>query len=779
MTKSLFALLLVWGFTLVNCQGDRQSDLLLHVPSPDWSEQVIYFVMTDRFNDGDPSNNDHGGGEYDPEDRRKFSGGDLQGIIDKLDYIQSLGATALWITPPVANQWWNPGIEYGGYHGYWAIDFESVDPHLGSLDTYKRLSSELHKRGMYLVQDIVTNHTGDFFYYKPGYDPADPTKHVHHNSASTPAAAPTQAPFHLNDVRVPEHREADIYHWTPDIAHYQDEHQRLQYQLSGLDDLNTENPVVREALKKAYSYWISEVGVDGYRIDTIIYVDHDFWHNFVHSENPAAPGIDLAARASGRDNFLTFGEAFIGALPYNDEGDRAVAAYLGTPAKPELDAVLTFPLHYSLRRALAEGAPSGYLGYRLRTLMNKEIYPNPFVLPHFLDNHDIQRFLSIAEPIALKQGLLVLMSIPGIPVIYQGTEQQFEKQRASMFAGGYGSAGKNHFDEMSPMFQFIQSLSNARRSNPVLTQGNLTVLHDSQGAPGALVYQRQLGTETALVILNTANKPVILSNLQTEQAKPQHMRQLAGWDLPEELNFDSEGKLTMELPARSAAIYITTDRESNVASSSTPITISTNLQDKILRSDILLRGHAPTDIGPLKVIVDGFAESGTPVQQKADGNWTAEVDVGRFPIGKSIHSLAIFAADAMLSSDAIQITVDLPEPESIITIDDPAGDDRGPTGSYTIPTDVSYGAQMDIRQVEVATLGGNLQIRLTMGAFSDVWLPPNGFDHAAFHIFLDLPNKEGSSILPRLNASAPSGLHWDYLFYAGGWSSGLIPPWNG
>jgi 1,4-alpha-glucan branching enzyme len=139
---------------------------LLQVPSPDWRDQVIYFVMTDRFFDGDPANSNQKMGEFDPADNRKYSGGDLAGITAKLDYIKGLGATAVWVTPPVANQWWDPLLQYGGYHGYWGENFLQVDKHLGSLADYQKLSATLHKNGMYLIQDIVPNHTGNFFHLR-------------------------------------------------------------------------------------------------------------------------------------------------------------------------------------------------------------------------------------------------------------------------------------------------------------------------------------------------------------------------------------------------------------------------------------------------------------------------------------------------------------------------------------------------------------------------------------------------------------------------------------
>ncbi|QSX79338.1 alpha-amylase family glycosyl hydrolase [Agrilutibacter solisilvae] len=103
------------------------------MPSPDWRDQVVYFVMLDRFDDGDRGNNDQGGGEYDPADPARYSGGDLAGVTRRLDYIAGLGATAVWVTPPVAHQWWSRVSRYGGYHGYWAQDFSRVDPHFGTL----------------------------------------------------------------------------------------------------------------------------------------------------------------------------------------------------------------------------------------------------------------------------------------------------------------------------------------------------------------------------------------------------------------------------------------------------------------------------------------------------------------------------------------------------------------------------------------------------------------------------------------------------------------------
>jgi glycosidase len=141
----------------------KEEQLNLHVESPDWRDQIIYFLMIDRFNDDNPANDDQVYNEYNPNRESHYSGGDIPGITAKLDYMQRLGATSIWLTPPVANQCWNNASSYSGYHGYWARDFKKVDEHYGTLEDYQRLSHELHQRNMYLIQDIVVNHTGIFF----------------------------------------------------------------------------------------------------------------------------------------------------------------------------------------------------------------------------------------------------------------------------------------------------------------------------------------------------------------------------------------------------------------------------------------------------------------------------------------------------------------------------------------------------------------------------------------------------------------------------------------
>lgn len=520
----------------------------LHVASPDWRDQIVYFVLTDRFAEGDPSISDQGQGEYDPTDPRCYSGGDLQGIIDHLDYIQALGATSVWITPPVAVQWWNPRVDYGGYHGYWARHFAELDEHVGDLATYRSLARRLHGRGMYLIQDIVCNHTGDFFSYDGPYHHGDPSHNFVINTGSIPTTKPTQAPFHRNDVRDPEQRGEAIYHWTPSIEHPQDPTQRLEYSLYDLDDLNTANPVVRDALKRSYAHWIREVGVDAYRIDTAYHVEVDFWRDFIHARD----GMHAVAAETGRNDFFCFGEILLGGDAYDDSAERVHQYYMGPAEDPALDAVLSFPWYFAVRRVIAEGKPTDELAYRINNQMR--LYREPLRLPIFLDNHDVDRFAEVGGQAALRQALVLLLTAPGMPVIYYGTEQGFTERRPAMFSNGWGSRGIDSHDTGGPHFELIATLAQLRQQYAAFRRGSADpIASDTQG-PGLFVLRRRHETSEALILLNTAAVAVTdrirLSGYRRDHAELLSLdTSMTHWTV--------EGdELAVTLPARGALVLV-------------------------------------------------------------------------------------------------------------------------------------------------------------------------------------------------------------------------------
>ncbi|WP_172199580.1 alpha-amylase family glycosyl hydrolase [Niveibacterium sp. COAC-50] len=748
---------------------------LLHVASPEWQDQIVYFVMTDRFNDGDPSNNDQGAGEFDPADGAKYSGGDLRGVEAKIDYIKGLGATAVWVTPPVANQWWDPLNNYGGYHGYWASNFMEVDKHMGTLADYKSLSSSLHKSGMYLIQDVVLNHTGNFFSYRGGYDAADPTKFLVMNTASKPGAAPTQSPFELNDPRNADHVKAGIYHWTPSISDFQDAAQEKNYQLSDLDDLNTENPAVRDALRKSYAYWIKEVGVDGFRIDTAFYVPPDTFKDFLYSTDTTNPGIVAAAKATGRENFLSFGEGFASDRAYEDTKAKKIDSYMTDPATGEtiLPGMINFPLYTSAGDVFARGRPTAELGYRIRDVMTT--HKRPHLMPSFLDNHDVDRFLAGGSEAGLKQNLLMMMTLPGIPVIYYGTEQAFKEQRAAMFKAGYKSGGKDNFDTTAPLYQYIAQVSALRKANKVFSRGTPTVLKENGAAAGVFAYKMSWNGTTAFVVFNTADGETLLDNLETGLAAHAVLKPLfAASGTATQAVADKNGRLSMKLPARSAYVWLATADTASVVDPTATISM-TALNDAKEAGDFTVSGVS-TELTNFKLVIDGDVAHAQTVTPAGDGSWSATVDTATMIDPTIRHSIVAWSETSAVLSNSGSFFVDRPFVK-LAEVVDPAGDDVGPTGVYKYPTNDSWGSnrQLDLRKVTVSGAGGAMRIDVQTNKVTTVWNPANGFDHVAFTIFIEVPGKAGGvTAMPLQNAVLPGGMKWHYRLRAHGWSNAIF-----
>jgi glycosidase len=794
--KSTFPLLAAGCAAIVSLsasgcsKSSGTSSSTLHVPSPAWEDQVVYFVMTDRFSNGDPSNDDQKRGEYDPTNSGKYSGGDLQGVIDRLDYIQGLGATAVWITPPVANMWWDPLQQSGGYHGYWARHLKKVDEHVGTLDTYKALSAALHARGMYLIQDVVPNHMGNFFQYDP-YAPTcapatsdaacvtgtaipgcDVTQGFVKNSAAAPTSKPEQAPFDQDDATDPVQRAAAIYHWTPAISDYTNACQEVNYQISDLDDLNTENPVVRKALRDSYGYWIKEVGVDAFRVDTAKFVPHDFWNDFFQSTDADAPGMMAVARTTGRDRFFAFGEVYEIPDPMTDALERKVASYLGTALKPELPSVLGFPLYGEIGRVFAGGQPTSFMTYRLGKLMDPTLYPNPNLIPTFIDNHDVRRFLSISSPTGedLLQALSFLFTIPGIPVVYQGTEQGFTETRQAMFKGGY-LAKADAFNTSAAVYQRIQKLAALRKGNPVFSRGALDVASDQVAGAGVLAFRRTQGAETVLVLMNTAPQPALVASIDTKLAAGTVLQVLHDEQGPSAPLVGPGGRLTMELPAKAVVVARATGPGVTPSAAGAAISVTTPIQGQTFTADVTAAGTVSPANTRLQMVLDGNLARATSVPVAADGSWSVVLPVSSFATGRYQHDVAFYAPDAKVATPQSRFTTDVVFNGQTYVVSDPAGDDKGPKGTYTYPTDATFKRQMDVTQVKLEVGATTLNVNVTLADFSTVWNPPNGFDHVAFSIYFSIPGQAGTSVMPKLSATTPAGFAWRFNQFSYGWDN--------
>jgi glycosidase len=456
-----------------------------------WQAQSIYQVITDRFYDGDPSNN-NADGNFNPGRRNAVHGGDFKGLEQKLDYIKALGATAIWISPIVENA-------YGQFHGYAGHDFYQVDPHWGSLADLQHLVRAAHTRGLLVIDDIVCNHGGDLVYstdagYPAFKTPPDGYTLSYRNSRQY------AAPFNTNRVN-PD--LTNLFHNNGNIPDYKvPEHYQLG-ELSGLDDFRTESPYIRSNMVAIYEYWIQAAGFDGYRIDTVKHVDQGFWQYW-------CPRVrQFAATNCALPNFFLFGEVY-------DASESLCGSYTGTQGGGpyELDSVLDYPLYFLSRGVFgaASNATSQIDAHYARVSADYDTNAQ-MRLVTFLDNHDQPRFLHSSTTNRLTVALVFLYTARGIPSLYYGTEQAFNGatdpfDREDMFAGRFkdrGAAGADSFNLTHPLFQFVAKLNNFRRLYPALSLGAQVSRYNNPSGPGLYVYSRRLDQQEALVVLNTAD----------------------------------------------------------------------------------------------------------------------------------------------------------------------------------------------------------------------------------------------------------------------------------
>ncbi|MFY7857647.1 MAG: alpha-amylase family glycosyl hydrolase [Rubrivivax sp.] len=751
----------------------RTDGLKLHVPSPDWRDQIIYFVMTDRFADGNPYNNDLGAGVYDPTRSDRYNGGDLRGLRQRLNYVQGLGATAVWLTPPVLNQWHDPHLGFYGYHGYWAQHFKKVDPHVGTLADYQRLSDALHRRGMYLVQDIVVNHVGNHFDYVGGWDPADPTRFYRAHTGGKPASRPTQAPFHLNDPRRPRDRRAGIYHWTPAVADVTQRAQELRWQMSSLDDLATTNPVVRHALRDSHGYWIDAVGVDAFRVDTAFYVEPEFFEDFLFARGGRAPGMVERARRTGRRHFLVFGEGFGIDAPGQDVQARRIEAYMNGPnGERRMDGMLNFPLYGALLDVFARGRPPAELADRITRMM--ALHPRVHWMPTFIDNHDVDRWLAGGSEASMRQALLAVMTLPGIPVLYYGTEQGFTAQRAAMFAAGAGSGGRDRYDTAHPLYRFTAEVTGLRQAQRVFRRGVPQVLSAHDGAPGLIAWRSTEGNEAAVVVFNTADHALLVDRLPVGAPGTVLQPLLGLHGLPGAQQADAEGRIDVTLPARGAAVWKVTAASAPPARAQAPALdpLPVSTADPA-RGDFEVTGHAH-GAPSVQVVLDGDLDRARTVTPDADGRFRARIDTARLTEPGATHRVVAYAPGRG-ASVARTFRADLPwVPKAEVS--DPAGDDRGLDARITYPTHESFAPrQMDLRGVRVSQAGGALRVEVQMAALTQVWSPQNGFDHVAFTIFVERAGEPGGQrAMPFQNGELPGDMRWHLRLRAHGWTNTLF-----
>ena len=523
-------------------------------------DEIVYFVLPDRFENGETAND--GGGlqgdrlttGFDPTHKGFYHGGDLKGLTRRLDYIQGLGATAIWLGPIYKNKpvQGGPGEETAGYHGYWITDFTTVDPHFGTEKDFRAFVDAAHARGLKVYLDIITNHTADVIQYREcqnvacpyrsradypytrkggpggaaingGFD-GDGVRTVENFArltdpayAYTPFVPPAEA-----SVKVPEWLNAPIYYHNRGNSDFWGE-SSLQGDFVGLDDLMTENPRVVQGFIDIYGDWIERYRIDGFRIDTARHVDAEFWRAFV-------PAMLKRARAKGIPNFHIFGEV---------AADGVDVAQLARHTRNDkLPSVLDFAFAGAVKQVLAEDAGTTVLA---RLYADDGLYeggvPAALRLPTFTGNHDFGRFAYLvrqARPTARDEEVLqrVLLSnamlflLRGVPVVYYGDEQGFighgidQAARQDMFPsqvasyndqvllGTASTTAQANFDALHPIYRQIAALATWRKQYPALRRGQQLVRAQSK-APGLFAASR-IGSDGREILLafNTSNAAI-------------------------------------------------------------------------------------------------------------------------------------------------------------------------------------------------------------------------------------------------------------------------------
>jgi len=487
-------------------------------------KDFIYLIMPDRFANGD-INNDKVEGMKDKTFSRDSifyrHGGDIQGIINNLPYLQDLGVTTLWLNPVLEND------EYrASYHGYANTENYMVDRRFGNNELYKKLVDECHKRGMKMIKDLVHNHIGDqHFLYQD-----QPAKDWFHQwSKYTGTTYKDQTLFDPYAAKSDKKLMTDGWF---------DRH---------MPDVDQQNPLVKKYITQSHIWWIEYAGLDGFRLDTYAYNDKVFmaeWAKAVSKEYPT---------------FTYFGETWVNGTAnqvFFTEGNTVNQKF-----DTGLQAVTDFQTYFAINEAL-----NGKFGWtdgvnRLYSVLASDYqYKDPTRNVVFLDNHDISRFYSVVNEDfeKYKSGIILLLSLRGIPQIYYGTEILMKnyanpdgKVRED-FPGGWPNDKLNKFipagrnEKENEAFNFVKKLANYRKNNPVLQNGKMMQFVPEKGI---YVYFRYNKDKTVMVVMN--------SNEQAEELETARFVERTG-NYKTAQNIITDEKLALgklKLPAKTTYIF--------------------------------------------------------------------------------------------------------------------------------------------------------------------------------------------------------------------------------
>ncbi|MFP5237136.1 MAG: alpha-amylase family glycosyl hydrolase [Acidobacteriota bacterium] len=535
-TKSAAAQTLT--ITATDTAGEARCSYKLAAPSHDphahagfSAKDVMYLIMPDRFARGSsapyPSGDDRTAA-------RGWHGGDLAGIEQHLDYLKQMGVTTIWTTPVDSNA----GMSES-YHGYAATDLYAVDPHLGMLADYRRLSAALHARNMKLVIDLVPNHIG----LKHPWVADPPAPNWLHGTVNHHLALAYDF-YALLDPHAPASQ------WRPNVDGWFS---------NEMPDLNQENPLVSRYLIQNALWWVETANLDGIRLDTFPYVSRTFWHDFHAALHKAFPHLTTVGEIYHRDPEVT--SFFAGGVArHGAEGDIDTG----------LDTPFDYPLCFALRDALTQGKPMTELSDILR---QDALYPHPERLVIFFGNHDLSRFLTDARGSVpmLKLGVGLLATLRGMPELYTGDEIGMtggaDPDNRHDFPGGFPGDAHNAFaaagrtPAQNEIFRWTSGMLAFRAAHPELQTGIEQNLYSDADAFAFIRGKNGAGcraegdTERLLIVANKASQSKTLELSVDGTALEGCTQFSAASAAPGEKPQLSGGKLHIEEPAESLTVF--------------------------------------------------------------------------------------------------------------------------------------------------------------------------------------------------------------------------------
>lgn len=488
-----------------------------HIESFDASD-VLYLIMPDRFANGDPSNDQIPMRMPYKVDRNHHSarhGGDLKGISDRLDYLADLGVTAIWLNPVLEND-----MEGGSYHGYATTDYYRVDPRFGTNEEYANLIADAHSRGMKVVMDMIFNHCGsDHPWVKD---------------------VPSTDWFNNLGEYVQTSHMKEMY-FDPYASEYDKSKMVDGWFVPTMPDLNQRNRHVAKYLIQNSIWWIEYSGVDGIRQDTYPYADYDMMVDWIEAVEKEYPQYNIV------------GEAWLNNPIGTSFWQRNSPI---NPNNTKLKSVMDFRFMGLSHSAFFEetGEWNGGLHGIYDHMTYDFIYPDIYNVLRFLDNHDTDRFLKEypSDLAGWKQGITFLLTMPGTPQIYYGTELLMNGNKSRSdgdirldVPGGWPGDKTDHFTAegrdrlQNEAFDFMKKLLHWRQGNDVIAYGDMKhyVLQK-----GVYVYERYLGDESVLIFMNGTSKQVEINLDRYAES----IRDRTGWtDLLSGRNVSLEKTLTL------------------------------------------------------------------------------------------------------------------------------------------------------------------------------------------------------------------------------------------